>query len=234
MTTPSFDPLKLGADTGTDGCCAAADTADTGAARRVVSATRRAVLSRRVRLLVAATITYNIIEAAVALVAGTVASSAALIGFGLDSVIEGASATAVAWQFSGANPEARERAALRVIAVSFFALAVYVAVEALRSLFGASEAAPSTVGIVLAAVSLLVMPFLSYAQRQAGRELGSASAVADSKQTLLCTYLSGVLLLGLVPNSLLGWSWADPVVALVIAAAAVKEGRGAWRGQHCC
>jgi hypothetical protein len=109
MTTPSFDPLKLGADTGTDGCCAAADTADTGAARRVVSATRRAVLSRRVRLLVAATITYNIIEAAVALVAGTVASSAALIGFGLDSVIEVASATAVAWQFSGANPEARER-----------------------------------------------------------------------------------------------------------------------------
>jgi divalent metal cation (Fe/Co/Zn/Cd) transporter len=87
---------------------------------------------------------------------------------------------------------------------------------------------------VLAAVSLLVMPFLSYAQRQAGRELGSASAVADSKQTLLCTYLSGVLLLGLVLNSLLGWSWADPVVALVIAAAAVKEGRGAWRGQHCC
>jgi divalent metal cation (Fe/Co/Zn/Cd) transporter len=192
-----------------------------------------AVLCRR-QLLVAATITYNLIEAAVALVAGTVASSAALIGFGLDSVIEVASATAVAWQFSGANPEARERAALRVIAVSFFALAGYVAVEALRSLFGASEAAPSTVGIVLAAVSLLVMPFLSYAQRQAGRELGSASAVADSTQTLLCTYLSGVLLLGLVLNSLLGWSWADPVVALVIAAAAVKEGRGAWRGQHCC
>jgi divalent metal cation (Fe/Co/Zn/Cd) transporter len=87
---------------------------------------------------------------------------------------------------------------------------------------------------VLAAVSLLVMPFLSYAQRRAGRELGSASAVADSKQTLLCTYLSGVLLLGLVLNSLFGWSWADPVVALVIAAVAVKEGRGAWQGHHCC
>ena len=106
--------------------------------------------------------------------------------------------------------------------------------EALRSLFGVGESAPSTTGIVLAAVSLLVMPFLSHTQRRAGRELGSASAVADSKQTLLCTYLSGVLLVGLVLNSLFGWSWADPVVALVIANVAVKEGREAWRGHHCC
>jgi divalent metal cation (Fe/Co/Zn/Cd) transporter len=234
MTNPSPDPMKLVGDVCTDGCCAADAATDTGAARPVVSDARRAVLGRRVRLLVAATITYNLVEAVVALVAGTVASSAALIGFGLDSVIEVASATAVAWQFSGADPEARERTALRVIAVSFFALAGYVTVEALRSLFGAAEAAPSTVGIVLAAVSLLVMPFLSYAQRRVGRELGSASAVADSKQTLLCTYLSGVLLLGLVLNSLFGWSWADPVVALVIAAVAVKEGREAWRGDHCC
>jgi len=134
----------------------------------------------------------------------------------------------------GADPEARERTALRVVAVSFFGLAAYVTAEALRSLFGAAEAAPSTVGIVLAAVSLVAMPFLSYAQRRAGRELGSASAVADSKQTLLCTYLSAVLLLGLVLNGLFGWSWADPVVALFIAAVAVKEGREAWRGHHCC
>lgn len=166
--------------------------------------------------------------------AGTVASSTALIGFGLDSVIEVASAAAVAWQFSGKDPEARERAALKVIAVSFFALAVYVTVESVRSLLGAESAQHSTVGIVLAAVSLLVMPFLSSAQRSAGRELGSASAVADSKQTLLCTYLSGVLLVGLLLNSLLGWSWADPIVALVIAAVAIKEGREAWRGEHCC
>ncbi|MFJ8814738.1 cation transporter [Amycolatopsis thermoflava] len=194
---------------------------------------RRAVLSRRVRLLVAATITYNVVEAVVAISAGTVASSTALIGFGLDSVIEVASA-AVAWQFSGADPEARERTALKVIAVSFFALAAYVTVESVRSLAGAEPAAHSTVGIALAAVSLVVMPFLSYAQRRAGRELGSASAVADSKQTLLCTYLSGVLLVGLLLNSLLGWWWADPVVALVIAVVAVKEGREAWRGEHCC
>ena len=239
MTTPRPEPIDLaaGAVGCTDGCscCSAETPVAAGPAREpAVSEARRAVLSRRVRLLVAATITYNVIEAVVALVAGTVASSAALIGFGLDSVIEVASATAVAWQFSGSDPEARERAALRAIAVSFFALAAYVTVEALRSLFGAAQAAPSTVGIVLAAVSLLVMPFLSYAQRRAGRELGSASAVADSKQTLLCTYLSGVLLLGLVLNSLFGWSWADPVVALVIAAVAVTEGRGAWQGHHCC
>ncbi|ONF68721.1 cobalt transporter [Amycolatopsis keratiniphila subsp. keratiniphila] len=195
---------------------------------------RRAVLSRRVRLLVAATITYNVVEAVVAISAGTIASSTALIGFGLDSVIEVASAAAVAWQFSGKDPEARERTALKVIAVSFFALAAYVTVESVRTLFGADPAEHSPVGIVLAAVSLLVMPFLSYAQRRAGRELGSASAVADSKQTLLCTYLSGVLLVGLLLNSLFGWHWADPVVALVIAAVAIKEGREAWRGEHCC
>ncbi|GAB3579131.1 cation transporter [Amycolatopsis endophytica] len=195
---------------------------------------RRAVLSRRVRLLVAATITYNVIEAIVAITAGTVASSTALIGFGLDSVIEVASAAAVAWQFSGSDPEARERTALKVIAVSFFALAAYVTVESVRGLLGADPAEHSGVGIALAAVSLVVMPFLSLAQRRAGRELGSASAVADSKQTLLCTYLSGVLLAGLLLNSLFGWSWADPVVALVIAAVAVKEGREAWRGDACC
>jgi divalent metal cation (Fe/Co/Zn/Cd) transporter len=187
-----------------------------------------------VRLLVAATISYNVIEAIIALAAGAVASSTALIGFGLDSVIEVASASAVAWQFSGKDPEARERQALKVIALSFFALAAYVTAESVRSLLGGDTAGHSPAGIVLAAVSLVVMPVLSYAQRRAGRELGSASAVADSKQTLLCTYLSGVLLVGLLLNSVFDWSWADPVVALVIAAVAVKEGRDAWRGQHCC
>ncbi|WP_216216415.1 cation transporter [Amycolatopsis aidingensis] len=195
---------------------------------------RTAALSRRVRLLVAATITYNLIEAVVAISAGTVAGSTALIGFGLDSVIEVASATAVAWQFSGTDPAARERTALKVIAVSFFALAAYVTVESVRTLAGGAAAEHSTVGIVLAAVSLVVMPLLSRAQRSAGRGLASASAVADAKQTMLCAYLSGVLLVGLLANSLLGWSWADPIVALVIAAVAVKEGREAWRGDHCC
>ena len=194
---------------------------------------RRAVLTRRVRLLVGATITYNIIEAVIAIAAGAAASSTALIGFGLDSVIEVGSAAAVAWQFSGRNPDSREPTALRIIAVSFFALAAYITVESLRALFGAPEADPSTVGIALAAASIVVMPLLSRAQRRAGRELGSASAVADSKQTLLCAYLSGVLLIGLFLNSAFGWSWADPVAALVIAGVAIREGREAWRGKHC-
>jgi divalent metal cation (Fe/Co/Zn/Cd) transporter len=195
---------------------------------------RRGVLIRRIQLLVAATITYNAIEAIVAISAGRVANSTALIGFGLDSVIEVSSAAAVAWQFAGRNPEAREKTALRIIAISFFALAAYVAIESVRSLIGGTAAEQSTVGIALAAVSLAIMPGLSYAQRRAGRELGSRTAVADSKQTLLCTYLSAVLLVGLLLNSLLGWSWADSIAALVIAAVAIKEGREAWRGDTCC
>jgi divalent metal cation (Fe/Co/Zn/Cd) transporter len=195
---------------------------------------RRAVLVRRVRLLVAATITYNMIEAIVAIGAGTVASSSALVAFGLDSMIEVASASAIAWQFAGGNHEQRERSALRVVAGSFFALALYVAVESVHALVEGHRPAHSTVGIVLADASLVIMPALSAIQRRAGRELGSASAVADSKQTLLCTYLSAALLLGLVTNSLLGWWWADPATALVIAAVAVKEGREAWRGDTCC
>ena len=196
--------------------------------------TRRATLEGRIRLLVGATITYNVIEAVVALTEGTRVSSSALIGFGLDSVVEISSAAAVAWQFSAKDPETREKAALRFIAFSFFALAAYVAVDAVLSLLGLGEAQPSLIGIVLAAASLLVMPVLSLAQRRTGRELGSSSAVADSKQTLLCTYLSAVLLAGLVLNSLWGWSWADPVAAIGIAAIAVREGVNAWRGDPCC
>ena len=182
----------------------------------------------------AATITYNVVEAIIAISAGTVAGSIALIGFGLDSVIEVSSAAAVAWQFSASDPERREQVALRVIAGSFFALAAYVTVEALRTLVTGSEPERSTVGIVLVAVSVVVMPFLSWAQRRAGRELGSTSAVADSRQTLLCTYLSAGVLVGLVLNAALGWWWADPVVALGLAAVAVREGRNALHGQTCC
>ena len=198
------------------------------------SAARRTLLARRIRWFVAATISYNVVEAVIALAAGTRASSSALIGFGLDSVIEVASAAAVAWQFAGRDPQARERTALRVIAFSFFGLAAFVTVDAVRSLLRGGQAEHSTVGLVLAAVSLAVMPLLSYGQRRTGRELGSRSAVADSKQTLLCTYLSAVLLVGLALNSLFGWSWADPVAALVIAGIAVREGLEAWRGDGCC
>jgi divalent metal cation (Fe/Co/Zn/Cd) transporter len=199
-----------------------------------VSPARRAVLTRRVRMLVAATITYNVVEAVIALLAGVAASSAALVAFGLDSVIEVSSALAVAWQFSARDPQTRERVTLRVIACSFFALAGYVSLDAARALVTGSAPEASRVGVLLAAVSLLVMPTLSLLQRRTGHQLGSATAVADSKQTLLCACMSAVLLVGLVLNATVGWSWADPVAALGIAAIAFKEGRAAWRGDLCC
>jgi divalent metal cation (Fe/Co/Zn/Cd) transporter len=198
------------------------------------SPARRAALMRRVRWLVAATITYNLIEATVAIAAGAVASSTALLGFGLDSLIEVSSAAAVAWQFTSRDPQRREQITLRIIAASFFALAIYVTAQAVRALTGHGAARPSAAGLVLAGSSLVVMPTLSYLQRRAGRELGSRSAVADSKQTLLCTYLSAVLLAGLAVNILFGWAWADPVAALGIAGLAVREGHRAWRGEACC
>jgi divalent metal cation (Fe/Co/Zn/Cd) transporter len=166
---------------------------------------RRDVLARRIRLLVAATIIYNVVEAVIALGEGTRVSSSALIGFGLDSVIEVSSAAAIAWQFSAKDPGKREKAALRFIAFSFFALAAYVAVDAVLSLLGFGEPQPSVIGILLAVASLIVMPVLSLVQRRTGRLLESVSAVADSKQLLLCSYLSAALLVGLVLNALVGW-----------------------------
>ncbi|QIS20049.1 hypothetical protein F6W96_18875 [Nocardia terpenica] len=195
---------------------------------------RRAVLTRRIRLLVAATIAYNVLEALVGLAEGARVSSTALVGFGLDSLIEVSSAAAVAWQFAGRDPAARERITLRAISFSFFALAAYVTAEAVHGLVTGDAPGRSPIGIGLAATSLVVMPVLSWAQRRAGRELGSRSAVADSKQTLLCTYLSAVVLLGLLLDGLLGWSWADPAAALVVAALAVREGVSAGRGDTCC
>jgi divalent metal cation (Fe/Co/Zn/Cd) transporter len=194
---------------------------------------RRTVLQRRVRWLVRAVIGYNLVEAVVAVAAGAVASSTALISFGLDSCIEVLSAAAIAWQYAAKDPETREKAALRTVAVAFFALAGYVTIQSVHSLLGAVEPQPSPVGIALAAVSLVVMPVLSWLERRAGRELGSASVVADSKQTLLCTYLSAVLLVGLLLNAAFGWTWADSIAALVIAGFAVKEGLEAWRGDSC-
>ncbi|MBC7519138.1 MAG: cation transporter [Microbacteriaceae bacterium] len=198
-----------------------------------LASSRRLLLQRRIRLVVAFTIVYNLIEAAVAISAGTVASSAALVGFGLDSVVEVLSAAAVAWQFAAPDPEKRERAALRIIAVSFFALAASVIVGAFVSLTGLREPQHSPVGIGLAALSLVVMPAISLIERRAGRALGSTSAVADSKQTLICSYLSAAVLAGLLLNSVLGWAWADSVAALVIAVFAIREGIEAYKGEAC-
>lgn len=194
---------------------------------------RRAVLGRRAQLLAGASVVYNVIEAAVAITAGAAASSMALVGFGLDSLVEMASGLVILWQFRTALPESRERLALRLIALSFFALAGFVGFESVRSLLGGQAADHSSVGIVIASLSLAIMPLLSWAQRRTGRELGSGSVVADSKQTLLCTYLSAVVLVGLLANSLLDWWWADPLAALVVAAVALREGLEAWRGETC-
>ncbi len=194
---------------------------------------RRAALSQRSLWLAYATAGYNLLEGGVAIAAGAAASSSALIGFGLDSFVEVSSAAVIIWQFRSRVPESKERLALRLIGVSFFALAAWVSADAVRSLLGGGDADASPVGIGLAVASLIVMPLLVRAKRRTGRELGSATVMADSTQTMLCTYLSGVLLVGLVLNAAFGWSRADSIAALVIAGVAVKEGLEAWRGEHC-
>ncbi len=188
--------------------------------------------------LAALTISWNVIEALVAISAGIAAGSIALVGFGFDSTIEVGSALVVVWQFRGelrgGYDEDRERRALRLIAISFFVLATYVVVEAVRDLFFAgSEASQSTVGIVLAALSLAVMPVLALAKRRTATALGSPTLRADAAETMLCVWLSVVLLGGLLLNATVGWWWADPIAALVIAGLAAKEGLEGWRGDSC-
>jgi divalent metal cation (Fe/Co/Zn/Cd) transporter len=199
-----------------------------------LSTADKARLGRRAQLLAGASVAYNVVEAVIAVTAGVVAGSIALVGFGLDSMVEVSSGLIILWQFRHRLPESRERQALRLMALSFFALAGYVTFESGRALLIGSDPRPSAVGIGLAAASLVIMPFLSWAQRRTGKSLGSNAVVADSTQTLLCTYLSAVLLVGLVLNASLGWSWADPIAGLVIAGVAVREGLQAWRGEGCC
>ena len=179
-----------------------------------------------------ATIAWNVVEAVVAIAAGAAASSIALVGFGLDSTVEVMSAVVIVWQFRGLA-EDRERRALKLIAMSFFGLAAYVAVQAIIDLVRGSEPESSAVGIGLAIASLIVMPMLARAKRRNGNAMGSATVVADSNQTKLCAYLSAILLAGLILNATVGWWWADPIAALAIAALAANEGRQAWRGETC-
>ena len=207
---------------------------DHAAHAAAVSAADRSRLGRRAQQIAAASVVYNVVEATIAIGAGVVAGSVALIGFGLDSVVEVSSGLIILWQFRHRLPQSREQQALRMIAVSFFALAAYVTVESVRALATGAEPEASPVGIGLAIASLLVMPFLSWAQRRTGRALHSSAVVADGTQTLLCTYMSAALLVGLVLNAAYGWAWADPVAGLVIAGIAFREGRQAWRGKGCC
>jgi divalent metal cation (Fe/Co/Zn/Cd) transporter len=197
------------------------------------TADARAGLERRARLLAWATIAWNVIEGVIAVGAGVAAGSLALVGFGLDSFVEVFAGSVVLWQLRGVAEE-REARALRLIALSFFAVAAYVVAEAIRDIAVGSEAGESGVGIALAAVSLAVMPALAWAKRRTGRALGNPVVVADSTETALCSYLSAVLLAGLVVNATVGWWWADTLAALVIAGLAVREGLEAWRGETCC
>jgi divalent metal cation (Fe/Co/Zn/Cd) transporter len=174
-------------------------------------------------------------EGAIAIVAGLVAGSIALIGFGLDSAIEGAASVIIIWRFTGSRTlsERAERRAQQLVAVQFFLLAPYVAVEAIRTLVAGEHPDTSWLGIGLAASSLIVMPGLGVAKRRIGARLGSAATRGEGAQNLLCAYLAGALLLGLLGNALFGWWWLDPAVALAIAGVAVNEGLAAWRGEGC-
>ncbi len=192
-------------------------------------------LVARARVLAWVGLGWHVVEAAVAIGAGVVAGSVALIGFGADSLIEAGAGVVVLWLMAGgrsASPAA-ERRAQQLIAASFALLAAYVGIEAVRDLFAGHRPDPSWVGIGLAAVTLVAMPPLAIAKRRVGERLGSSATASESRQTLLCAYLSAALLVGLLANAVAGWWWADPLAGLVIAAVALREGREAWRGRAC-
>jgi len=200
--------------------------------------TQRASLVRRGRFLEYFTIGYNSLEGLIAVAAGLIAGSIALVGFGFDSLIEVTSGVALLWRLhADVDEDRRERVeaiSLRIVGVCFVALALYVTTESLESLLRHEAPKESLVGIILAAVSLVVMPLLVKAKRKVARGINSGALMADSKQTELCTYLSAILLAGLLLNALLGWWWADPIAALVMVPIIVKEGIEALRGETCC
>ncbi|MDQ3981950.1 MAG: cation transporter [Actinomycetota bacterium] len=184
-------------------------------------------------------LSYNVLEAVVGVAAGIAAGSVALVGFGLDAVVESASAGILIWRLETERrgrrtAEEAERKAIRLVALAFAALAAYVGGRAVFDLVGTARPEESTIGIVLAAVSLVVMPVLARAKHAAARELDSRSLEGDSAQTMLCTYMSGALLFGLGANALRGWWWADPIAGLVIAGLAAREARELWVTEDVC
>lgn len=192
--------------------------------------------ARRAKWLSWASLGYMAIEGIVAVVAGIVAGSIALIGFGLDSAIEGFASAIIVWRFTGRRTlshEAEQRAQ-KLVAIQFFILAPYVGFESARGLLEGHRPEESLVGIVLAASSLVVMPWLGRAKQRIGTRIGSSATASEGRQNLLCAYLAGALLVGLLGNALLGAWWLDPVVGLLIAGLAIQEGREAWRGDACC
>jgi len=195
----------------------------------------RAPLVRRARWLARIGLLWHGLEAAVALAAGLTAGSIALVGFGADSLAEALAGVVVLWRFAPARQEREEfeRRAQRLVAVCFWLIAAYVGADAVSSLFTGARPQPSTVGIVLASVTLLLMPPLARAKARVAADLGSSAAASEGRQNLLCAYLSGALLVGLLGNAAAGLWWLDPAVALLVTGVAVKEGRDAWRGESC-
>jgi divalent metal cation (Fe/Co/Zn/Cd) transporter len=193
-------------------------------------------LARRARLLSWASLCYMALEGLVAVVAGIVAGSIALIGFGIDSAIEGFASVVIVWRFTGSRTlsQTAERRAQKLVAIQFFILAPYVSIEALRALVNGSHPDESIVGIALATSSLVVMPLLGRAKQRIGSRIGSSATASEGKQNLLCAYIAAALLAGLLGNALVGAWWLDPLVALLIGYVAVREGIEAWRGDACC
>jgi divalent metal cation (Fe/Co/Zn/Cd) transporter len=199
-----------------------------------ISSNRAAPL-RRGRQLEYLTIGWNSLEAVASIVAGVLAGSIALVGFGADSVIETTSGSILLWRLrDGDRGESRERLALRLVGISFLLLAAYVAFDAIKSLILREAPRASYFGIGIAALSLIVMPLLARAKRRVAAELNSRALHADSRQTDICAYLSAILLAGLILNALLGWWWADPVAAMIMIPIIAREGIQALRGETCC
>jgi divalent metal cation (Fe/Co/Zn/Cd) transporter len=195
----------------------------------------RESLVRRARFLARLGLAWHAIEAAVAIGAGVAASSIALIGFGADSLVESIAGVVLLWRLGErrAQSEEAERRAQRLIGLTFWLIAAYIGIEAIRSLLGGDEPSVSYVGIGLAAVTLVSMPPLAAAKANVAQKLGSAATRSEGRQNLLCAYLSAALLVGLGANAAFGWWWADPATALLIAGIAINEGREAWRGEGC-
>jgi divalent metal cation (Fe/Co/Zn/Cd) transporter len=193
-------------------------------------------LARRARLLSWLSLGWMTVEGAVAIAAGIVASSIALVGFGLDSAIEGFASAIIIWRFSGHRmfSAAAEERAQRLVAIQFFLLAPYVAVESVRNLLGGEHPDTSWAGIALAIGSVVFMPMLAIAKQRIAEQLGSPATRGEGRQNMLCAYLAGALLVGLLGNALVGAWWLDPAVGLLIGGLAVREGLDAWRGEGCC
>ena len=204
-------------------------------ARLALTRDEHATLVWRVKLISWLSLAYMAVEAIVGVYAGVAANSVALIGWGIDSTIEGVASLVIIWRFTGEriHSEDAERTAQKVVAVSFFLLAPYVAIEATRQLITGSEPKASWLGIALALSSIVFMPLFGYAKKRIGNELGSAATAGEGTQNILCAYLSVAILVGLGANALAGWWWADPLVALLVAVVAVQAGLRTWRGQGC-